>query len=134
MSAPEAPEATPDKAADPTVIDDPAMVGALKLTEIAAEKVKAVHAAENIESHFGLRIKVVGGGCSGFQYDLYFDEPGEGDYVLDSNDVKLLCDQMSFMYLMGTTIDYVETLHGAGFKFDNPNTTGSCGCGSSDTA
>jgi iron-sulfur cluster insertion protein len=134
MSAPEAPQAATDKTAGPSVIDDPAMVGALQLTEIAAEKVKEVRVAENIESHLGLRVKVVGGGCSGFQYDLYFDEAGDGDYALESNDVKLVCDQMSFMYLMGTTIDYVETLHGAGFKFDNPNTTGSCGCGSSHTA
>jgi iron-sulfur cluster insertion protein len=131
MSEPETPETSTDKPVDPSVIDDPAMIGALQLTEIAAEKVKEIRAAESIESHFGLRVKVVGGGCSGFQYDLYFDEAVEGDYALDSNDVKILCDQMSFMYLMGTTIDYVETLHGAGFKFDNPNTTGSCGCGSS---
>ena len=131
MSAPQTPEASTEKPVDPSVIDDPAMTGALQLTETAAEKVKEIWAAEKIESHYGLRVKVVGGGCSGFQYDLFFDEAGEGDYAIESNDVKLLCDQMSFMYLMGTTIDYVEGLHGAGFKFDNPNTTGSCGCGSS---
>jgi len=115
----------------PQAISDPAMMGALSLTETAADKVREIRGEENIEPHYALRVKVMGGGCSGFQYDLYFDEFSEGDNVFESHDVKLLCDQMSFMYLMGTTIDYVEGLQGAGFKFNNPNTTGSCGCGSS---
>jgi len=115
----------------PEAITDPAMAGALALTEVAAEKVREIRDAETIEPHYALRVKVMGGGCSGFQYDLYFDEHAEGDYVFESSGVKLFSDQMSFMYLMGTTIDYVEGLQGAGFKFNNPNTTGSCGCGSS---
>ena len=122
-------EPNADKA--PDAISDPAMAGALQLTELAAEKVKEIRAGDDIEEHYSLRVKVMGGGCSGFQYDLYFDEHQEGDYVFESHTVKLLCDQMSFMYLMGTSIDYVEGLQGAGFKFNNPNTTGSCGCGSS---
>ena len=101
------------------------------MTEVAADKVREIRGEENIEPHYALCVKVMGGGCSGFQYDLYFDEFSEGDYVFESHEVKLLCDQMSFMYLMGTAIDYVEGLQGAGFKFNNPNTTGSCGCGSS---
>ncbi|WP_323137370.1 iron-sulfur cluster insertion protein ErpA [Paraliomyxa miuraensis] len=123
-------EATEPKAA-PEPIDDPAMAGALSLTETAADKVREIREAETIEPHYALRVKVMGGGCSGFQYDLYFDEHAEGDYVFDSQGVTLVSDQMSFMYLMGTSIDYVEGLQGAGFKFNNPNTTGSCGCGSS---
>lgn len=115
----------------PAAISDPAMEGALALTDTAADKVREIREAEAIEPHFALRVKVMGGGCSGFQYDLYFDEHAEGDYVFESNGVKLISDQMSFMYLMGTQIDYVEGLQGAGFKFNNPNTTGSCGCGSS---
>lgn len=115
----------------PEAIVDPTMAGALALTEMAADKVREIREAETIEPHYALRVKVMGGGCSGFQYDLYFDEHAEGDYVFESSDVKLIADQMSFMYLMGTTIDYVEGLQGAGFKFNNPNTTGSCGCGSS---
>ena len=107
------------------------MMGALALTEVAADKVGEIREAEDIEEHYALRVKVMGGGCAGFQYDLYFDEHAEGDYVFDSHGVKLLIDQMSFMYLMGTQIDYVEGLQGAGFKFNNPNSTGSCGCGSS---
>jgi len=105
--------------------------GPLTLTEIAVEKVGEIRTQENIEPHYALRVKVMGGGCSGFQYDLYFDEKAEGDYEFESNGVQLVSDQMSFMYLMGTNIDYVEGLQGAGFKFNNPNSTGSCGCGSS---
>lgn len=115
----------------PEAITDPAMIGALRLTDVAAEKVREIREAETIEPHYALRVKVMGGGCSGFQYDLYFDEHVEGDYVFDCNGVTMVCDQMSFMYLMGTEIDYVEGLQGAGFKFGNPNTSGSCGCGSS---
>jgi iron-sulfur cluster insertion protein len=115
----------------PEAITDPAMAGALALTEVAADKVREIRSDERIEAHYALRVKVMGGGCSGFQYDLFFDELLEGDYVFENQGIKLLCDQMSFMYLMGTQIDYVEGLQGAGFKFTNPNTTGSCGCGSS---
>lgn len=113
------------------VITDPAMTGALALTEVAAKKVVEIREAEQIEPSYNLRVKVMGGGCSGFQYDLYFDEEADGDSIFESHGVKLLVDMMSFMYVMGTEIDYVEGLQGAGFKFNNPNTTGSCGCGSS---
>jgi iron-sulfur cluster assembly accessory protein len=130
MSQP-AGETNPETKSTPEAISDPAMAGALQLTELAADKVREIREGDDIEEHYSLRVKVMGGGCSGFQYDLYFDEHQEGDYVFESHDVKLLCDQMSFMYLMGTSIDYVEGLQGAGFKFINPNTTGSCGCGSS---
>ena len=115
----------------PEAISDPSMAGALALTENAADKVREIREAETIEPHYSLRVKVMGGGCSGFQYDLYFDEHAEGDYVFESNGVKLISDQMSFMYLMGTQIDYVEGLQGAGFKFHNPNVKSTCGCGSS---
>ena len=75
--------------------------------------------------------RVVGGGCAGFSYDLYFDQPQEMDRSFDVKGVKLICDQMSLMYLVGTEVDYVEGLHGAGFKFINPNEKSSCGCGTS---
>jgi len=126
-----APHSESDAKTMPAPISDPAMAGALSLTEVAADKVREIRSEENIEPHYALRVKVMGGGCSGFQYDLFFDEFAEGDYVFESSGVKLFCDQMTFMYLMGTSIDYVEGLQGAGFKFNNPNTTGSCGCGSS---
>ncbi len=101
------------------------------LTVGAAEKVKEIRAEEKIEDGFALRLKVVGGGCSGFSYDLYFDQPQDIDHVFECNGVKMLCDQMSLMYLMGTEVDYVESLAGSGFKFKNPNVTSTCGCGSS---
>ena len=83
-------------------------------------------------AYFGLRMKVQGGGCSGFSYDLYFDQPQEGvDRTLESHGVKILVDMMSFQYLVGTEVDYVEGLQGAGFKFGNPNVKSTCGCGSS---
>ncbi len=106
----------------------------LQLTEKAAEKVKEIRAAEGIEDTMGLRFRVVGGGCSGFAYDLYFDNPGETDKTFDSHGIKLVVDQMSLMYLVGTEVDYVEGLQGAGFKFNNPNVKSTCGCGSSFTA
>ena len=101
------------------------------LTAKAADKVKEIRTEENIEDTYALRLKVQGGGCSGFSYDLYFDLPQDIDHPFESHGVKLICDQMSLMYLMGTEIDYVEGLHGAGFKFNNPNVKSTCGCGSS---
>jgi len=103
----------------------------LGLTEKAAEKVREIQAAENIEATYGLRLRVVGGGCSGFAYDLYFDQLTEMDRTFDSHGVKLVVDEMSLQYLAGTTVDYVEGLQGAGFKFVNPNVKSTCGCGSS---
>jgi iron-sulfur cluster assembly accessory protein len=106
----------------------------LALTEKAAEKVKEIRTAESIEETLALRLRVVGGGCSGFAYDLYFDPAQDGDKSFDSHGVQLVVDQMSLMYLMGTEVDYVEGLHGAGFKFHNPNVKSTCGCGSSFSA
>src|SRR5258706_3892879 len=103
----------------------------LGLTEKAAEKVREIQSAENIEPSYGLRLRVVGGGCSGFAYDLYFDQLTEMDRTFESHGVKLVVDEMSLQYLAGTTVDYVEGLQGAGFKFTNPNVKSTCGCGSS---
>ncbi len=103
----------------------------VKLTARAAEKVKAIRAEEKIEPGYGLRLKVQGGGCSGFAYDLYFDQPQEVDQTFESQGVRMVCDQMSLMYLVGTEIDYVESVQGSGFKFTNPNVKSTCGCGSS---
>jgi iron-sulfur cluster insertion protein len=109
-------------------------VGMITITEKAAEKVLEIATAEELHGQ-GLRLRVVGGGCAGFSYDLYFeDKLGELDEEFESNGVKLYVDPMSFQYLEGVEIDYVEGLHGAGFKFNNPNSKGSCGCGSSFSA
>jgi iron-sulfur cluster insertion protein len=106
----------------------------ITITEKAAGKVREIAEAESLQGQ-GLRLRVVGGGCSGFSYDLYFEaELGEMDEEFECQGVKLYVDPMSFQYLEGVEIDYVEGLHGAGFKFNNPNSKGSCGCGSSFSA
>ena len=111
--------------------DAEAAMNPVALTAKAADKVKEIRGEENIEDSYALRLKVQGGGCSGFSYDLYFDQQQDIDHSFESHGVKLICDQMSLMYLMGTEVDYVEGLHGAGFKFQNPNVKSTCGCGSS---
>jgi iron-sulfur cluster assembly accessory protein len=103
----------------------------VKLSPLAAEKVLEIKSAEGIEDDMALRLRVVGGGCSGFSYDLYFDTKNEMDRELDCQGVRMVVDQMSLMYLIGTEVDYVEGLAGAGFKFHNPNVKSTCGCGSS---
>jgi iron-sulfur cluster assembly protein len=79
----------------------------------------------------GLRVGVRGGGCSGFQYQLAFDERRDGDVVFESHGLKLLVDNESLPFVSGSTIDYEESLQGAGFKVSNPNVVAACGCGSS---
>ena len=105
--------------------------GMIHITALAAAKVNEIRAAEAIEANLGLRLRVVGGGCAGFSYDLYFDEQTEVDRRFTANGVDVVVDEMSLMYLAGTEIDYVEGLQGAGFKFNNPNVKSTCGCGSS---
>jgi iron-sulfur cluster assembly accessory protein len=101
------------------------------ITPLAASKVNEIRSAEGIEDNMALRLRVVGGGCAGFSYDLYFDESTEVDRQVYISGVKVVVDEMSLMYLVGTEIDYVEGLQGAGFKFNNPNVKSTCGCGSS---
>ena len=103
----------------------------INITTLAASKVNEIRQAEAIEANQLLRLRVVGGGCAGFSYDLYFDEPAEVDRQFEVQGVKVVVDEMSLMYLVGTEIDYVEGLQGAGFKFNNPNVKTTCGCGSS---
>ncbi len=106
----------------------------ISLTEKAAAKVNEIREAEGLTEQ-GLRVKVIGGGCSGFSYDLFFeDETTDLDQIVESEGVKLFVDMMSAQYLEGTQIDYVEGLQGAGFKFSNPTAKGTCGCGSSFSA
>jgi iron-sulfur cluster insertion protein len=106
----------------------------ITLTDKAAEKVREIREAEGLGEQ-GLRLRVIGGGCSGFSYDLYFeDETNDVDQEFESHGIKMFVDMMSFQYLEGTEIDYVESLHGAGFKFLNPTAKSTCGCGSSFSA
>jgi iron-sulfur cluster insertion protein len=106
----------------------------ITITEKAAAKVHEIAKEEDLGGQ-GLRLRVVGGGCAGFSYDLYFeDKPTDMDEEFESLGVKLFVDPLSYQYLDGTEIDYVESLQGAGFKFGNPNVKSTCGCGSSFSA
>ena len=111
----------------PQIQDGPA----LSLSDLAVEKVKETMAKEGM-AEGGLRVSVVGGGCSGFQYSLGVDAaPREDDIIVEQGGVKLFVDPTSLQYVHGTMLDYVKGLHGAGFRFVNPNATRTCGCGSS---
>ncbi len=103
----------------------------INLTPGATNKVKEIM-TQQAPVPTGLRVAVVGGGCSGFSYHMAFENQINGtDNVYEFDGLKVLVDQMSEMYLDGIEIDYIETLEGAGFKFNNPNVKSTCGCGSS---
>ena len=100
------------------------------MTEKAAEKVKLAMQKQE-KPKVGLRLYVAGGGCSGFQYGLAFDDKNDDDHVIDSHGVTLLIDEQSAQYLEGSEVDYVESVMGEGFQVNNPNATETCGCGHS---
>jgi iron-sulfur cluster assembly accessory protein len=106
----------------------------VNLTPKALDAVRKMIAKEGLGSDQGLRISVVGGGCSGFQYSLGFDGRKEGDILTVLDGVNVFVDEISLPYIAGTTLDYVEGLHNAGFRFDNPRASRTCGCGSSFSA
>jgi iron-sulfur cluster assembly protein len=104
----------------------------ITITDVGAEKVREfLESQQEDVSVAGLRVGVRGGGCSGFQYQLAFDEQRESDLVFQSHGLKLLVDRESLQFVSGSTIDYEESLQGAGFKVNNPNVVAACGCGSS---
>jgi len=109
---------------------------ALNVTESAASEIRKFMATEEgLPETSGLRVRVVPGGCSGFQYSLNIEEQSrEGDFVMDEKGVRMFIDMFSAQYLNGVEIDYVSGVMGSGCTFKNPNATGSCGCGSSFTA
>jgi iron-sulfur cluster assembly accessory protein len=106
----------------------------VKLTPKALEMVRKMQSKEGLDASHGLRIGVVGGGCSGFQYQLNFDSAKQGDRIAQIEGIKVFIDEISLPYIAGTTLDFVEGLHGAGFRFDNPRASRTCGCGSSFSA
>lgn len=111
-----------------------AAVTPVVLTPAAAAKVREIMATQD-PVPAGLRIGVVGGGCSGFSYSMSFEnQAGMMDKVYTFDDLKVFVDSTSLMYLNGCVVDYLETLEAAGFKFENPNTKSTCGCGSSFSA
>jgi iron-sulfur cluster assembly protein len=104
----------------------------ITLTDKGAEKVQEFLAAQAaVAGTAGLRVGVRGGGCSGFQYALAFDEQRDGDTVFEDRGIRLLVDGPSLPYVKGSVIDFVDELQGAGFKVENPNVIAACGCGSS---
>ena len=104
----------------------------ITITDNGAEKVREFLASQGADvATAGLRVGVRGGGCSGFQYNLAFDEQREGDAIFEDHGLKLLVDRSSLPYVSGSIIDYVHSLQGAGFQVNNPNVVAACGCGSS---
>lgn len=104
----------------------------ISLTDRAAARINELTAADNRQGQ-GLRVKVVGGGCSGLQYKVDFDAPRATDKVFERDGAKVLVDMKSLLYLTGTELDYKDELMQSGFIFQNPNVKKSCGCGASFT-
>jgi iron-sulfur cluster assembly protein len=102
----------------------------ITVTENAGSRIRNL-TATSPEPVGGLRIKVVGGGCSGLQYRIELDAEKKGDKVFEGGGGRVLVDRKSYLYLVGTTVDYAETLQNAGFQIQNPNVKSSCGCGES---
>ena len=104
----------------------------VRFTAKGAEKVREFLESQGADiSSAGLRVGVRGGGCSGFQYQLAFDEQRDGDVVFENHGLRILVDSQSLPYVDGSSIDYVDSLQGAGFQVNNPNVVAACGCGSS---
>jgi len=103
----------------------------VKLTEKAADKVRELLNGQIADSEGGLRVAVRGGGCSGFQYALAFDQERAGDEIFEDREIRLLVDAESLPFVDGSEVDYVDGLQGAGFVVNNPNVVAACGCGSS---
>jgi iron-sulfur cluster assembly protein len=130
---------TLDKALDllhPVPAQDAAAQKDIQVTERAVRRIRAVLAKEGVSpEQGGMRLGVQGGGCSGLSYSIRFDtQPRERDRVYEFNGVRVFVDPKSYIYLHGMTVDYEETLMRQGFNFINPNTTKSCGCGTSFSA
>ena len=106
----------------------------ISLTESAVGQVRKV-ISEQGGAFTGIRLSVIGGGCSGFQYTMNLEQESRGnDDILESDGFKVFVDPQSMLYLDGTEIDFVETTQASGFRFNNPNVTGTCGCGESFNA
>lgn len=103
----------------------------VNLSDKAANKIGLL-VAEETNPKLKLRVYIIGGGCSGFQYGFSFEEEtADGDMIVEKNGVQVIIDPMSFPYLIGSTVDYLEDLQGSRFVINNPNAKTTCGCGSS---
>ena len=107
----------------------------IEVTDPAAERIRELLDKEGKAATHGLRMKVIGGGCSGLRYELAFDDAiGDHDTEIEAAGVRLIIDEKSALYLSGTTLDFVDTLQESGFKMNNPNAASTCGCGDSFAA
>src|SRR6476619_521493 len=108
----------------------------LNVSENAAvERKKFISSEEDLPATAGLRVRVVPGGCSGFQYSLNIEEESrQGDFILEQHGIRLFVDMFSAQYLNGVVVDHTSNMMGSGFTFENPNATGGCGCGTSFSA
>ena len=106
---------------------------ALSVTEHAATRIREIIEQQGLSPDHGVRLGVKSGGCSGLSYLLEIDQPGERDRVYESNGLKVFCDPKSYLYLNGTQIDFARDLLNGGFRFENPNVSRACGCGTSFT-
>ncbi len=104
------------------------------LTAGALEQLLRIRSDQGVPDHYGLRVGVKGGGCSGFSYLLGFDEPKDQDTVYEFEGVKILMDKAHALYLLGMEVDWLEGLNNRGFVFNNPNAKETCGCGTSFSA
>ena len=104
---------------------------AITLTDGATAKIKELLASQEDASDQALRVAVRGGGCSGFQYALAFDKRRDDDHVFEQNGVSVVVDKVGMQFVLGSEVDYVDGLQGAGFAVNNPNVVAACGCGSS---
>ena len=103
----------------------------ITITDVAAKKVRDLLDGKDDGPEMALRVAVRGGGCSGFQYALAFDQPKDEDHRFDVDGVSVVVDKTSMQFVFGSEVDYVESLQGAGFQVNNPNVVAACGCGSS---
>src|SRR3954453_21413391 len=104
---------------------------AIKLTDGAATKIKDLVSGNPNAEESALRVSVRGGGCSGFQYALALDKAKDDDHIFEHNGVSVVVDKVSMQFVVGSEVDYVDGLQGAGFVVNNPNVVAACGCGSS---
>lgn len=103
----------------------------IKLSQLAILKIKEISDAEGI-GNYSIRLKIIGGGCAGYQNDLYFDNIiNDSDEVFNQEDIQIIIDELSLQYLSGTEIDYIDDIINSGFSFKNENITNQCGCGKS---
>lgn len=104
----------------------------ITVTERASKEIKNLMEEQKLPHNYGIKVGVIGGGCSGLNYSMNFEpEAQEGEKVFESNGVKLFVDMKSYLYLQGLDLDFSDGLSGRGFVFNNPNAKRTCGCGSS---